>query len=258
MTRPTLTQCLVVGISAFILASGPRITLAEPEKHSVQRQAPAQPVSDRQTAPAYRPPHRLAPLHGRRIGGGTRALRGTVPVIVTLVPDYRGLTSWTQPTLYWYIADPVTVPVEFVLTLEQTGDMIAEFRLPTPITQGIHAIPLGEQGIELKEGVAYVWSVALVMDSNRRSKDILAVGSIERTAPQDIQVTELPAVDSVARYAQAGLWYDALDTVSAAIAKRPSDRALQELRGTLLRDVGLMGIINALDETTIRTTHYPF
>jgi hypothetical protein len=211
-----------------------------------------------QPAPVYRPPHRMAPLHGLRVGGGTRAFVGTAPAIITLVPDHRGLTSSSHPTLYWYTADAVTVPVEFTLVLEQTGDMITEFRLPLSIGAGIHAIPLREYGIELKEGVAYVWSVALVLDSNRRSKDILAVGSIERTKPQDFSSTGLPAVESVKHFAHAGLWYDALDMISVTIATRPDDLALLDMRDTLLRGVGLMGIIDVLNETTIPAIRHPF
>lgn len=265
MTRPTLTRWLVLGLPAFILVSMPYMTLAEPERQTVHGQTSAYPVSDRQNAlaagqpaPVYRPPHRLAPLHGLRVGGGTRALTGTVPAIVTLVPDHRGLTSSSQPTLYWYTAGSITTPVEFTLVLEQTGDTIAEFHLPLPIGAGIHAIRLGEYGIELKEGRAYVWSVALVMDSNRRSKDILAVGSIERTTPQDFASTGLPAVESATYFAHAGLWYDALDVISVAIAKRPGDLALHDLRDTLLRGVGLMSIIGLLNETTTPAIRHPF
>ena len=280
MTRNALSRWLTLGLPAIILATGSHLALADPNHPKVSGSGPAYPVSDRQAtpidnpclscetiatravptgaAPAYRPPHRLAPLYGLRVGGGTRALTGTVPAIVTLVPDHRGLTSRSQPTLYWYTAGSVTVPVEFTLALEQTGDTIAEFSLPLPIFAGIHAIPLGEHGIELKEGAAYVWSVALVMDSNRRSKDILAIGSIERTAQQDFQSTGLPAVESADRFAHAGLWYDALDAITVAIATRPGDRSLHDRRDTLLREVGLMGIIDALDETTILTIRHPF
>lgn len=280
MTRNDFSRWLALGLPAIILATGSHLALADPNHPTVSGSSPVYPVSDRPTtpigspclscdtigtyaapagaAPVYRPPRRLAPLRGLRVGGGTRTLTETVPTIVALAPDYRGLTSWSQPTLYWYSAGPVTVPVEFVLTVEHTGDMIAEFRLSLPITQGIHAIHLGEHGIELEEGAAYVWSVALVMDSNRRSKDILAAGSIERTAPQDFQTAGLAAVESAARYADAGFWYDALAMVSAAIAKHPGDRALQDLRGTLLRDIGLMGIRTAIDETTMPTAHSSF
>lgn len=258
MNRRTLTRCLALGFPVFILVSGPHITLADSARQAIHRQPPAQPVSDRQTAPAYRPPHRLAPLRGLRVGGGTRALTETVPAIVTLVPDHRGLTSRSQPTLYWYTAGSVTVPVEFTLTLEQSGDTITEFRMPLPIAAGIHAIPLAEHGIELKEGSAYVWSLALVMDSNRRSKDILAMGSIERTATQDVQFTELPAAESADRLADAGLWYDALDAISVAVAKRPGDRVLYDKRDALLRDVGLIKIIDVLGETTSPTIRHTF
>ena len=40
-------------------------------------------------------------------------------------------------------------------------------------------------------------------------------------------------------YAQAGIWYDALDAISNAIEANPNDASLKEQRAALLKQVGL-------------------
>jgi hypothetical protein len=156
------------------------------------------------------------------------------------------LTSQPHPTLYWYTADAITLPVEFALVLERTGDTIAEFRLTPPVAPGIHAIRLGDYGVELGQGEAYSWSIALVVDPDRRSKDALAMGSIERTPTHSTTLAPAtPETGTAESYAQAGLWYDALHVLSVAIVERPFDRTLRTERDALLRDVGLADITEA-------------
>ncbi len=42
-------------------------------------------------------------------------------------------------------------------------------------------------------------------------------------------------------YAEAGIWYDAIDVLSAQIGDQPSDSGLREQRAALLDQVGLPG-----------------
>ena len=44
---------------------------------------------------------------------------------------------------------------------------------------------------------------------------------------------------AVFRYAEAGLWYDAIATISEMIEKTPDDRKLRKQRASLLQQVGL-------------------
>ena len=82
----------------------------------------------------------------------------------------------------------------------------------------------------------------MVPDADRRSKDILAGGAIERVDLQEDVKTkvakasdkELPFV-----YAQAGLWYDALKSISDLIDAAPQNQDLHNQRTALLKQVGL-------------------
>jgi hypothetical protein len=50
------------------------------------------------------------------------------------------------------------------------------------------------------------------------------------------------AADAVGAYAAAGLWYDAIATLSERIAAAPADPLLRRQRAALLRQVGLQEV----------------
>jgi hypothetical protein len=84
--------------------------------------------------------------------------------------------------------------------------------------------------------------VAVVPDSGRRSRDILAGGAIQRVNPSGEMAArlgqarreELPSI-----YAEAGLWYDALTAMSELIESAPDDAGLRRQRAALLTQIGL-------------------
>ena len=122
-----------------------------------------------------------------------------------------------------------------------------ETRLPGPVQPGVHRIKLADHGIRLAPGVAYRWSVSVISDVNRRSRDILAGGVIERVEPPAglrEKLAQVPRDEYPFTYAAAGLWYDALDSISDLIEARPSDAQLQKQRSALLTQVGLPEIGN--------------
>ena len=101
---------------------------------------------------------------------------------------------------------------------------------------------LAEHGVHLTPGAQYEWSVALVLDPKRRSRDIVASAGIER-----IDAAQAPAIsddnrptrEAAARYAKAGLWYDTIMSMSDLIAASPTDQTLREQRADLLETAGL-------------------
>ena len=122
------------------------------------------------------------------------------------------------------------------------GPPVLETRIPAPIGRGVHRVRLADYGVRLAPKVAYQWYVAVVPDANRRSRDILASGTIEFLQPDPSLAPRLAAAhgqELVARYAQAGIWYDALETVSDLIERTPGDTSARRYRAALLTQVGL-------------------
>jgi hypothetical protein len=191
----------------------------------------------------YKPPKRGAP--GGRVGGGTRGIQRDVFVLSVLAPDHSGFTTSEQPSLYWYISAATSLPVELTLMDPQGVQPILETRITTPVQAGVHRVRLADHSIRLSPGAPYRWFVAVVPDAERRSKDILAGGAIERVeAPEELksklakaQKTELASI-----YAEAGMWYDAVAAISELIEAAPQDAGLRKERTALLAQVGLAGI----------------
>lgn len=187
----------------------------------------------------YKPPTVGAPVG--RIGGGTRGF-GDLPTLNVLAPNHTGLTSQEQPSLYWYISHPTTVPIELTVTAERAATPLLETRLTPPSQPGIQRVRLADYNVRLAPGVRYHWFVALIPDANYRSQDILAGGSIERTPPSDTLRTQLQRAGKAQTpylYAESGLWYDTVEAISQLITAAPQDAQLREQRAALLEQVGL-------------------
>ena len=234
--RVTWMVCMGLGVAmtASVFVAGR--SSADPVSQKVEAQAVAIPTG----APVYQPPRRSAPRG--RIGGGTRGAMAGMPRVSVLAPDHTGQTREEQPTLYWYITQGVTYPVEFTLMTDQFVRPVAEVRLASPSQEGVQAIRLADHGIRLSAGVPYRWYVAVIVNPERRSKDIVAGGVIERVElPEDIaaSLARATSADVPRVYAEAGIWYDAIASLSGLIDRHPDDAALRQQRAALLDQVSL-------------------
>jgi hypothetical protein len=202
--------------------------------------------------PEYIPPVRSAP--GGRVGGSTRGT-ATPPTLSALAPDHTGLTIQEQPVLFWYLSKLTSYPIEFTIIDDRAIHPLVERRLSGSLQPGVQRVQLADYGMRLLVGVPYRWSVALVVDPDNRSRDIIAGGAIERIAPPVELRAKLARAGKTRApyiYAEAGLWYDALTAISALIDATPNDRIRRQERASLLEQIGLPQIAE-LDMRPSRT-----
>jgi hypothetical protein len=232
---------LVVLVMAF-----PNLGSAQDNKDAPQApRGESQPKAATPTAavPVYKPPLRGAP--GGRVGGGTRGSGREVFVLTVLAPDHSALTVTEQPSLFWYISRSTSLPIEVTLMDLRSTKPVLETRLAAPAAPGVQRIRLADHGVRLEPGVPYRWFVTIVPSSDRRSKDILAGGAIERVQPPEALTAKLAQArkeEAATLYAEAGVWYDALSAISDQIDSAPNDAALRTQRATLLTQVGLVAV----------------
>ncbi len=177
---------------------------------------------------AYIPPQSIGAPRDRTGSAASRSARLPGPTLYSLVPEHTGQTVSAQPTLFWYLdtLPSEDTPMYFTLTNEQEIDPIAEIQLPKVSEAGIQRVDLAQHGIKLERGTEYEWTIAVVVDPERRANDIVTTGWV-------MVVDEPPGLERSARsYAAHGLWYD-------AIAVAPDD-----FRAELLREVGLGKILD--------------
>ena len=199
------------------------------------------PSQSQTTAPVYQPPLR-GTTAGGRIGGGTRGTGEQSVSMSVLAPEHLGLTVRAQPRLYWYLSDTVNVPAELTVVDKRSADPLLELTITRTLEAGVHGLDLERQGVRLEPGVRYEWFVALVVDVAQRSQDIVAGGEIEfvaSTADLERKLANAGEDGVAGIYAGAGIWYDAIDSVSMLVERSPADPVHREHRAALLDQVGL-------------------
>jgi hypothetical protein len=178
---------------------------------------------------------------GERVGGGARGAAGTDAALVALVPEQVALTTNEQPSLFWFQSKPAAAKLE--LTLIEPGNPKPLLALGSSSDKaGVHRIKLVNHGVKLGLNVPYKWTVSLIPDPANRSLDIVASGMVKRVEPSPELAQKLAAAseaDRPAIYAQAGIWYDALEAISDEIDKNSGDASLWQERTDLLKQVGL-------------------
>lgn len=219
-------------ITAMLVLSFPGIILAVD---------PAASSPEEQRLPLYKPPKDSKP--GGRVTSTTRGKQDDAPTVLALAPDHVGLSKQVQPVLYWYLSKPTNYRIEFTLVDSRAIAPVIETVLPPPHEAGIHAIRLTDFGIRLEPGMTYRWFVSVIRDPNASSRDIVAGGVLEHvTMVEALYLTEAVYGDEVHRYAEAGLWYDAIGTISELIRKNPASRGFKLQRASLLEQVGLQPV----------------
>ena len=188
----------------------------------------------------YKPPPRGAP--GGRVGGATRGtikVTAPLPTIDLLAPDgHTGLTTRANPTLYFFVSQPVSWPMQFTISTASQPRPILEANIPAPRQPGVYPINTAKYPVRLEPEVLYTWSVSVILNPKARSRDIVATASLLRTSAEpgtEAALREAPANRRAALLAQAGLWYDA---VAAAAEAVPFDR--HATLDALMYDVGLV------------------
>jgi hypothetical protein len=203
--------------------------------------------------PVYHPPDIGGGVLPIRVGGGSRGAEGGNISLEVLVPDQIALTTKVQPSLYWYQSKAAKTRCEVTLTQPKKAKPLLVLQSTGKTEAGIHAVKLSDYKVKLTPNVVYKWSVALVVDPENRSQDILANGVIEAIDPSPALAAKLASAndaDRAAIYADAGIWYDALDSLSTLIEKSPQDQALHDQRAKLLTQVGLNGA--AVEKTAFK------
>ncbi|MDX1411205.1 MAG: DUF928 domain-containing protein [Nitrospirales bacterium] len=201
--------------------------------------------------PVYKPPKGIG-APGGRIGGATRGQDALA--IFALVPDHLGLTINEQPILYWYLSKPVQYPLILTVNDETQVKPVVETIISNTPRAGIHSAPLKNFNLKRALDREYQWFVSLAIDEENPSKNIIAGGRIQRISPPEKLLRQLRNAEPdqvTAIYSEAGLWYDALASISDLIESHPDHTDYRVGRKTLLEQVDLMEVAEAEENLTL-------
>lgn len=167
----------------------------------------------------YIPPYLGAPSTNRLSGMGVRSSEKQIEFLFSaLTPTHLGLTSLSQPNLFWFISKPISESfqfIEFVLNSEDSITPLIRTRLSQLEKSGIHQLNLAEFDIKLKPGIEYSWSIALVKNPQARSLDIVSSSKIKYVKPDkklQLRLQKSSGGQRASIYAQTGYWYEAIAT----------------------------------------------
>jgi len=200
----------------------------------------SEPLATRPRLIVYRP--RLASRADVRVQPGDRA--GTVDAYLALLaPAHTGFATTVQPTLYWYVESSPGPELVVTLTALDAVEPLLETRL-SPAVAGIQSLSLAEQGVRLEPGVEYEWHVALVVDPEHRSRDLLGTGAVQVLGDASGPPVGAAALERAVWYAENGFWYDALAVLQEAVEQ--NDALARTARDELLDQVDLGGVTERL------------
>lgn len=225
----------------------PAVSIEKTNEVEPSTQAPLPPTTiPVRTKVVYKPPLRGAPAV--RIDGGSRGSGVSLICLTVLAPDHTGLTVQEQPSLFWYQSKPADVPFELTLLEDKKPHPILDVKLPDSHNAGIQRLKLSDYHVTLSPGVEYEWVVALVVDPDSRSRDVIASGCIERVVPSDELLARLTSVSKANLpeiYAEEGIWYDALEAVSDLLDAQPDNALWRAERADLLQQAGATNAASA-------------
>ncbi|MBD2436780.1 DUF928 domain-containing protein [Nostoc sp. FACHB-110] len=173
-------------------------------------------------------PNIEAPL-GRLRGGASRGLScvpKNQPLKALLPKSNIGLTTLDNPTLYLFI--PQTPASEIELIIQDENAQIVYQQSYKPSTQaGIVGLSLPPNTISV--GKKYQWTLAIICDSQDRSLDSIIEGKTQRVANPGLmkKLEQATLHERLHLYAEAGIWYDVLDTLVKLRYANPNDLQLK-------------------------------
>lgn len=201
-------------------------------------------------APRYTPRSSQGKAPRRTVGTGSRgcldlseAPTGTLTLLVS--NESTGYTTSGHPTFFWYLSNPVSVPMEFSLVEPGNPETVYKQTIANPIA-GINQIQLPTDKPELVPGKLYKWSVALVCNPERRSADVIAQAFIQRELPSSSLAEQLSTATSKIQqseiFAANSFWYDSLAALSPA-SSDSNQQAIVQDRLSLLEQVDLTAVV---------------
>jgi len=163
-----------------------------------------------------------------------------MPLTVLASHNYVGRTISPHPTFAWFVPrDSASKPMQFTIYEWNLGGKPKEVRkMSLQSSAGIMKLaPFSDSELGLQPGKEYLWQVVIHCDPDNPSGDLVGEASIEVVEmPPAVQSELNRAVNSIEKantYAEAGLWYNALDEA----LKLAQASKLGEVGSTLLNEL---------------------
>ena len=194
-----------------------------------------------QTSETYRPPKGKVREQTRKAGGSRGCNMPLENAVTLLVPqNHTATTISARPTFFWHLSQKLSLPLRFTLLEPGKKPILTKEIEPKP---GIVALKLPQDTAPLEVGKTYRWTVTIVCNPSKPSRNLFAQAWIERVSllrkAQLYNHTKDTSSCSLT-YAKASIWYDALACNYTRLVKNQNnpDSSWQQFH-TLLEEIDL-------------------
>ena len=194
-----------------------------------------------QTSETYRPPKGKVREQTRKAGGSRGCNMPLEDAVTLLVPqNHTATTVSARPTFFWNLSQKLSLPLRFTLLEPGKKPILTKELKPEP---GIIALKLPQNSAPLEVGKTYRWTVTVVCNPSKPSRNLFAQAWIERVSlPTEAQLSNYTKDTSFCSlsYAKAGIWYDALACNYEKLVQNQntSDNSWQQFQ-TLIEEIDL-------------------
>lgn len=194
-----------------------------------------------QTSETYRPPKGKVREQTRKAGGSRGCNMPLEDAVTLLVPqNHTATTVSARPTFFWHLSQKLSLPLRFTLLEPGKKPILTKELKPEP---GIVALKLPQDTAPLEVGKTYRWTVTVVCNPSKPSRNLFAQAWIERVPlPTEARLSDNTTDTSFCSlsYAKAGIWYDALACNYTRLVQNQNnpDSSWQQFH-TLLEEINL-------------------
>lgn len=178
-----------------------------------------------------------------RSGGACSPGSSSQKAARALLPDgYPGLTIDERPAFFVYVPPTKAKEGNFSLQDPEQNEIYST-TLSLPATGGVISIQLPSTVSALEMGKNYTWFVEINCFGEYDPDNPVLQGGVHRTQVNPSLASKLSTASTdherAEVYAQAGIWYDSLTNLAAALKSQPEDASLVKSWEELLTSVGL-------------------
>lgn len=188
----------------------------------------------------YRPPKGKVREQVRKAGGSRGCNLPLNDAVTLLVPqDHTATTISAHPTFFWHLSQKLFLPLRFTILEPGKKPILTKELKPEP---GIVALELPQNSAPLEVGKTYRWTVTVVCNPHKPSRNLFAQAWIKRVPSKNLfsNSTKNTTLPCSLNYASAGIWYDALSCNYLSLIEKTNNMDSSWLQfQTLLKEINL-------------------
>ncbi|BBD62196.1 hypothetical protein NIES2109_50350 [Nostoc sp. HK-01] len=152
--------------------------------------------------------------NGASVAVPNQCLSGKIPLTALIPESQLGLTTLSNPALFFYVPQTSAPELELVVQNETEQEVYTQKYKPNN-KAGIISIRLPVNSLTVNK--QYKWKLSVICNPTDKSQNKVVAGLIQRVLPDLQLVKKLQQATRQERavlYAAAGIWHDALATVA--------------------------------------------